>query len=414
MLRFPEFQDSREWNIKKLGDVTYKVDKKNKDGIKYPIYSINNKNGFVPQSEQFDGVDSNDRGYDISLYKIIERNTFAYNPARINVGSIGYSGELHNIIVSSLYVCFKTEECLIDRYLQFFLETNEFNESVKNNVEGGIRNYLFYENFSRIKICLPEPSEQQKIASCLSSIDDLITAQSQKLDTLKAHKKGLMQQLFPAEGERVPKLRFPEFGDKGKWVKTTLGQCLLQNPEYGINAPAVPYSSNLPTYLRITDISEEGYFLQNQKVSVDKEVSEDNYLNIGDIVLARTGASVGKSYKYRIEDGRLVFAGFLIRVKPDEKKINSELIFQFFSTDIYWHWVNYISARSGQPGINGNEYASMPLILPPTMKEQQKIADCLSSIDELISTQSQKVETLKVHKRGLMQQLFPTINELNK
>ena len=96
-----------DWEIKKLGEVTFKTGAKNKESIKYPIYSINNKEGFLPQSEQFDGMDSNDRGYDISMYKIITTNTFAYNPARINVGSIGYSGNLNNVIVSSLYVCFK-------------------------------------------------------------------------------------------------------------------------------------------------------------------------------------------------------------------------------------------------------------------------------------------------------------------
>ena len=106
-LRFPEFKE--DWAIKKLGELTFKVGEKNKAGIKYPIYSINNKEGFLPQSDQFEGMDSNDRGYDITLYKMIERNTFAYNPARINVGSIGYSGELHDIIISSLYVCFKTK-----------------------------------------------------------------------------------------------------------------------------------------------------------------------------------------------------------------------------------------------------------------------------------------------------------------
>jgi type I restriction enzyme S subunit len=411
-LRFPEFREAGAWEKKTLGEITYKVSKKNNEGIKLPIYSINNKEGFLPQSDQFDGIDSNNRGYDISLYKIIERNTFAYNPARINVGSIGYSGDLHNIIISSLYVCFKTKEIINDLFLLFFFRTYGFNKLVENNVEGGIRNYLFYENFARINIILPIKEEQQEIADCLYSIDELIKEQNQKLDTLKAHKKGLMQQLFPAEDETVPKLRFPEFRDAGEWEEKTLGEYLLQHPDYGVNAPAVPFSDNLPTYIRITDISENGQFLRNQMVSVAKEVTKDNYLSEGDIVLARTGASVGKSYKYRIEDGKLVFAGFLIRVKPDKKKINSELLFQFLSTKQYWHWVEFISARSGQPGINGNEYASMPLSLPPTLAEQQKIADCLSSIDELITAQNQKVEALKAHKKGLMQQLFPNTDEV--
>lgn len=206
----------------------------------------------------------------------------------------------------------------------------------------------------------------------------------------------------------VPTLRFPEFKESEEWKETRLGQCLLNYPEYGINAAAVPYSNNLPIYLRITDISEKGNFIKNQNVSVDHNVTVDNYLEDGDIVLARTGASVGKSYKYQVEDGRLVFAGFLIRVRPDKLKLSSELLFQFLSTQQYWQWVSFVSARSGQPVINGNEYASIPLVLPPTLKEQQKIADCLSSLDDLITAQKQKLEALKAYKKGLMQKLFPS------
>jgi type I restriction enzyme, S subunit len=200
-LRFPEFRDAGEWKPTTLGDITIKTDKRNKGSKSYPVYSISNKAGFVPQSEQFEGVDSEKRGYDISLYKIIERNTFAYNPARINVGSIGYSGNLHNIIISSLYVCFQTKNGVYDQFLQLFFETSGFQYSVNSKVEGGIRSYLFYENFAGIQVAIPSPAEQQKIASCLSSMDALLDAETQKFDALKTHKKGLMQQLFPSSKE---------------------------------------------------------------------------------------------------------------------------------------------------------------------------------------------------------------------
>ncbi|MDM1517842.1 hypothetical protein HX089_15855 [Myroides odoratimimus] len=132
-----------DWNTKKLGEVTTLVNKRNKNNEKLPVYSINNKLGFVPQSEQFEGVDSEDRGYDIKLYKIIDTNTFAYNPARINVGSIGYSENLENIIISSLYVCFKTDNTVNDNFLYQYLKTDFFNREVLRNVEGGVRDYLF-------------------------------------------------------------------------------------------------------------------------------------------------------------------------------------------------------------------------------------------------------------------------------
>ncbi len=209
------------------------------------------------------------------------------------------------------------------------------------------------------------------------------------------------------EKKILPTLRFPEFVKDGEWEENELGKCLLQKPEYGMNAPAVPFSDNLPTYLRITDISEEGKFLSAGKVSVGRKVTKNDYLTDGDIVLARTGASVGKSYKYRKRDGELVFAGFLIRVKPNPKKLDSELLFQILSTSSYWEWVQSVSVRSGQPGINGTQYANMPIDLPPRVKEQQKIASCLSSLDELIAAHNDKLEALKNHKKGLMQNLFP-------
>ena len=185
-----------DWSKKKLGDLTYKVGKKNKENIQYPIYSINNQEGFRPQSEQFEGLDSNDRGYDISMYKIVNKETFAYNPARINVGSIGYSYNLKELIISSLYVCFKTNEELEDLYLLAYLDTDRFNKDILRYQEGGVRQYLFYDNFSQIKIPLPSNEEQIKIAIFLSAIDKNIALVNTKIEQTKAYKKGLLQQMF--------------------------------------------------------------------------------------------------------------------------------------------------------------------------------------------------------------------------
>lgn len=195
--RFPEFKKDSAWKKMKLGDVTTVINRRNKSNRSLPIYSISNKDGFVLQSEQFDGLDSESRGYDISLYKIVGRNTFAYNPARINIGSIGYSGNLKEVLISSLYVCFKTTDELDDEFLICFLKTAQFSQAVENNVEGGIRSYLFYENFSRINISIPSLQEQKKIASTILSIDDVISKYTDKVSLLEDYKKGLMQQLFP-------------------------------------------------------------------------------------------------------------------------------------------------------------------------------------------------------------------------
>ncbi|MCF8369263.1 MAG: restriction endonuclease subunit S [Bacteroidales bacterium] len=188
--------DYPEWKRKRLGDLTFKVGKKNTKNIQYPIYSINNQQGFLPQNEQFEGLDSNNRGYDISMYKIIYPKTFAYNPARINVGSIGYSYDLNEVIISSLYVCFKTRSELDDLYLLAYISGYNFNKDVLRYQEGGVRQYLFYENFSHIKIPLPSIQEQKKIVSFLASIDKKTEQVSLQLLKTRAFKKGLLQQMF--------------------------------------------------------------------------------------------------------------------------------------------------------------------------------------------------------------------------
>ena len=195
--RFPDFQNDGEWRTMLLGEITSVVNRRNKSNRSLPIYSINNTDGFVPQSQQFIGMDSEARGYDTSAYKIIGKHTFAYNPARINVGSIGYSGELKDILISSLYVCFKTADDVDDNFLMCFFNSYIFNQAVESSVEGGIRSYLFYENFSRISIAIPSLYEQKRIALCITSIEDMIKNANEQINLLEKHKKGLLQQLFP-------------------------------------------------------------------------------------------------------------------------------------------------------------------------------------------------------------------------
>lgn len=269
------------------------------------------------------------------------------------------------------------------------------------------------EDFLAFPIAVPDQiAEQQKIADCLTSLDEAIAAQGRKVEALKAHKKGLMQHLFPEEDQTLPRLRFPEFRGGPEWEKLPLGDLLSEKPAYGVNAAALPYSAELPAYVRITDIDDDGNFIGAGRASVEVTPTADNSLAEGDIVLARTGASVGKSYRYRCEDGPLVFAGFLIRVRPDARRLVSAFLGGYLASEPYWDWVRATSARSGQPGINGSEYASLPLPVPSLkdtrgVAEQQRIADCLTSLDAAIATASTALATLKTHKKGLMQGLFP-------
>lgn len=189
------------------------------------------------------------------------------------------------------------------------------------------------------------------------------------------------------------------------WEVKTLGACLTRNPDYGINAPAVPYSDSLPTYIRITDISDDGRFNKSGKVSVNDIQSSNFYLEVGDIVLARTGASVGKSYCYDYNDGALVFAGFLIRIKPDQDFLNPKYLKFFLQSNFYLNWVKENSMRSGQPGINSNEYSRLPIPIP-SKSEQTAIATALSDTDALIENLEKLIAKKRNIKQGVMQELL--------
>lgn len=190
-----------------------------------------------------------------------------------------------------------------------------------------------------------------------------------------------------------------------EWDVRTLDYCLVEKPSYGINAAAVPYDSNLPTYIRITDISDEGRFIKENRVSVLCDDADKYQLKDTDIVFARTGASTGKSYLYNPKDGPLVFAGFLIRTRINVKHAAPRYIKACVETSSFWEWVKKTSTRSGQPGINGNEYASYVIPIPP-LPEQQAIATALSDIDGLISSLKKLIDKKKNIKQGAMQELI--------
>lgn len=192
-LRFPEFEG--EWVEKKLGELTDSYSIRNKDLIDGEIYSVTNSNGFVLQSDHFDRLIASS---DLKSYKIIKHGDFAYNPARINIGSIACFRSAPIGIISSLYVCFEVDKDLLDNdFLLNILQLNKTKSDINNAGAGGVRIYVWYDSFSNIKINIPSLPEQQKIANCLSSIDRVIELQEEKITNLTEHKKGLMQQLFP-------------------------------------------------------------------------------------------------------------------------------------------------------------------------------------------------------------------------
>ena len=190
-----------------------------------------------------------------------------------------------------------------------------------------------------------------------------------------------------------------------EWRVLPLRACLRNSPGYGINAAAVAFDDSLPTYLRITDIGDDSRFIPSPRVSVKHPNSAAFFLGEGDLVFARTGASVGKSYLYDPNDGPLVFAGFLICISPDPAALEPAFLAYYVQSKRYWDWVATMSIRSGQPGINGQEYGTLQLPLPAT-EEQRAIARALSDVDELIGALEKLIAKKQAIKLAAVQQLL--------
>jgi type I restriction enzyme S subunit len=266
-----------------------------------------------------------------------------------------------------------------------------------------------------LEITVPIPPtrpEQEAIAEALSDADALIESLEQLLTKKRQIKQGAMQELLTGKKrlpgfQSKPGYKQTEVGPLPEdWEVQPLGKQLVEPPSYGINAPAVPFDSRLPTYLRITDITDDGRFVESTKVSVAHPSSTDYLLQPGDLVLARTGASVGKSYLYAPTDGRLVFAGFLIRVTPNSAMLTPAFLSFLLQTRVYWNWVKMNSMRSGQPGINGQEYARLPIPIPAQLAEQTAIAAVLSDMDAAIAALETKLTKARQLKLGMMQELL--------
>ena len=192
-VRFPGFTD--DWEQRKFSDFTFAAGLKNKENLELEPFAITNDKGFVPQSEaheEFGYMSDVDR----TMYIIVKPNSFAYNPARINVGSLGYYKGLENVIVSSLYEVFQTSDDVDDNFLNHWFKTCEFQNWIERLQEGSVRLYFYYDKLCECRMMMPSIHEQKKIGTFLDQIDDIITLHQRKLEMLKALKKGLLQQMF--------------------------------------------------------------------------------------------------------------------------------------------------------------------------------------------------------------------------
>ncbi|HCY0824112.1 TPA: restriction endonuclease subunit S [Staphylococcus aureus] len=401
-LRFPGFEG--EWEEKKLGDLTDRVIRKNKNLESKKPLTISGQLGLIDQTEYFSKSVSSKN---LENYTLIKNGEFAYNKSYSNgypLGAIKRLTRYDSGVLSSLYICFSIKSEMSKDFMEAYFDSTHWYREVSGIAVEGARNHgllnVSVNDFFTILIKHPSLEEQQKIGKFFSKLDRQIELEEQKLELLQQQKKCYMQKIFSQE------LRFKDENgeDYPDWKEKKLGD-ITEQSMYGIGASATRFDSK-NIYIRITDIDEKSRKLNYQNLTTPDELNNKYKLKRNDILFARTGASTGKSYIHKEEKDiyNYYFAGFLIKFEIDEQN-NPLFIYQFTLTSKFNKWVKVMSVRSGQPGINSEEYAKLPLVLPNKL-EQKKIAEFLDRFDQQIELEKQKIEILQQQKKGLLQSMF--------
>ena len=412
-LRFPEFADEELRDVQ-LGDVTEDCTERNgKNKTRLPIMGVSKSDGIVPMQERLIGKD-------IARYKRLEKNCFAYNPMRLNIGSIARWKGDGDVLVSPDYVVFR---CLTEgnspidpAYLDHFRCSDQWEDFVAESGDGGVRIRIYYKDLARLPLRLPSSAEQQKIAECLTSLDDLITAQEKKLELLKAHKKGLMQQLFPQATPppnlthefhpKLPRCRFPEFRDAPDWTETSV-EHLADIQSGGTPSKANPgfWNGSIP-WVSAKDMKR--LFLEDSEDHISMAAVDDGARMVpaGTLLILTRGMTLLKDVPICVLRREMTFNQDAKALRP---KVNVNGLFLALlllgNKDRLLKMVDVAGHGTGK--LNTDELRAFELVTP-SPAEQQRIADCLFSIDTQFSAESEKLDALKTHKKGLMQQLFPS------
>jgi type I restriction enzyme, S subunit len=396
-LRFPEFKNEGEWEYVNGDKLFEPVSNKNHNSD-LPILAITQEQGAIPRNMIDYHVSVTDKS--IESYKVVEIGDFIIS-LRSFQGGIEYSN--YHGLCSPAYITLRRKGEIVNDFYRHYFKSISFIRDLNKNIEG-IRDgkMVSYTQFSEILIPKPFKKEQQKVAFCLSSLDELIEAHSQKLDLLKAHKKGLMQNLFPQECKKVPKLRFKEFEKDGEWNFKKLNK--LGNLINGLTYSPDDVREEGLLVLRSSNV-QNGLIDLNDSVYVRTDIQGANLSKPNDILICvRNGSKnlIGKNAIIPKGMPLSTHGAFMTVFRAT----NPEFVFQLFQTDFY---DTQVKADLGATinSINGKNFLKYEFPVPENPKEQQKIALSLSSLDALITTQAEKIEQLKQHKKGLMQSLFP-------
>lgn len=414
-LRFKQFEGLGEWEEKPLKDVASIITRRAGNEAHTPM-SITSGVGLVSQIEKF-GRDI--AGAQYKNYIVLEKYDFAYNKSATKDYPEGFL-TMHTLdktgaVPNSIFTCFRADNNQVfPQYLNFLFQENLHGKWLRKFISVGARanGALTLETSDLMNTPVPLPTgahamqEQTHIAACLSSLDAVIAAHTDKLDALRQHKRALMQRLFPQEGERVPRLRFPEFEGSGEWEEKTISELLA------VRNIKKPPSEDMPLFsLTIEDgvtAKSERYdrgFLVGKKEQKTYKVVMTN-----DLVYNPANLRWGAIAVSKIRHPVVVSPIYEVLYKRPDIDFNENFVFESLMRpeQIKVFCLKGQGTLVERIAVKIDDFVTESIPLPPTLPEQQRIAACLSSLDDLISAQSEKIDELKTFKRGLMQGLFPS------
>lgn len=410
-LRFKGFTDP--WEQRKFSDITFPAGEKNRDNLPLESYSITNEHGFIPQDEKFENGGTM-READKRMYYIVSPNSFAYNPARINVGSIGYQNTGKDVIVSSLYEVFKTSDDVDDRLLWHWFKSPDFQKLIFQLQEGGVRLYFYYDKLCMGTVSLPSLEEQRKIGQFFDSLDTLITLHQRKYEKLVNIKKSMLDKMFPQNGASVPEIRFKSFTDP--WEQRKLGEAFdftvpnntLSRAELNQESGSVRnvhYGDVLIKYGSVLDA-------QNDELPFITGRSKDDFkgalLQNGDIIIADTAEdeTTGKVCEIVNIQDKDVVAGLHTMVCRPKNKTAEGYFGYYMNSSSYHHQLLPLMQGIKVLSLSKTNVQKTTVKYPKDKAEQQKIADCLRRIDALITLHQRKLEKLQNIKKSCLEKMF--------
>ncbi len=400
-LRFPEFRGAEGWENKTIGPYLEDCSGRVPADTELPVYS-STREGLKRQDAYFDGrVLQNKNEYGVvPTGCLVYRHMSDDGLFKFNINETG-----GDIAVSKEYPVFSTKELNPVFLLAKLNDGPDFKQFALSQKAGGTRTRLYFSRLCEWRTLLPSPAEQQKIAECLSSVDELMAALARKVDAFKTHKKGLMQQLFPREGETEPRLRFPEFQNAGEWEENLLGQ-VIEIASGQVDPKQPPYCDS--PQVGSENIESHSGKLVNVKSAGDKGVISGNYaFDENDILYSKIRPALNKVAAPAFKG---ICSADIYPIRPADGSLLRSYLFYLLLSHDFLDYAIRNSERGKIPKINRDALLTYKALIP-SPAEQHRIASCLTSLDALIAAETQKLDALKTHKKGLMQQLFPAPTE---